>query len=354
VRVLAFTKYGREAASTRYRLLQFLPALREAGITVDWRPLLGDQYVRGLVTGRRASVLSTAGSYGRRLRDRASARDADLIWVYAELLPYVPAWLERLALPAGKPLVVDWDDAFHVPYAEHRSGLARWLLGTKFETVLGQANVVTCGNTWLEDYAARFCPRTMVAPTVVDTDQYRPAAQEDGGEIVIGWIGSPTTWPNVRPLLPLLRRLHERHGTRVRAVGAGLAAEDDLFPGLDLVPWSEATEVQEVKRFTIGIMPLLDLPFQRGKSGFKLIQYMACGLPVVGSPVGVNSQIIDHGENGFLATDPGEWGRALERLIAVPDLRGTLGENGRRKAVERYSLRSEAPRLVELFRSLVP
>jgi glycosyltransferase involved in cell wall biosynthesis len=169
---------------------------------------------------------------------------------------------------------------------------------------------------------------------------------------VIGWIGSPSTWGNVRPLLGLLERIHRDTGTRVRAIGAGAAAAADRFEGLDLVDWDEATEIAEVQRLSIGIMPLLDRSFERGKSGFKLIQYMACGLPVIASPVGVNSSIVRDGHNGLLASSEGEWEAGLRRLIADAAVRSGFGAEGRALAVAQYSLASQAPRLVQLFRQV--
>jgi glycosyltransferase involved in cell wall biosynthesis len=194
-----------------------------------------------------------------------------------------------------------------------------------------------------------------VLPTVVDTRQYVPIARPDPSQPpVIGWIGSPSTWAHIRPILPLLSEICSAHGVRFRAVGAGAGAgaERDRFDGLDLIPWSEPSEIADVQAMDIGVMPLIDRPFERGKSGYKLIQYMACGLPVVASPVGVNSDIVIEGESGFIASSEEEWRWALIRLIRDPELRARMGAVGRARAVERYSLASQAPRLVELFRSV--
>lgn len=189
----------------------------------------------------------------------------------------------------------------------------------------------------LRDHAARFCGRTLVVPTVVDTEQWRPSVPL-AERPIIGWIGSPTTWPNMRPLLPLLERLHRETGTRTRAIGAGTAAEADRFEGLDLVGWSEDSEIAAVRSMSIGIMPLLDRPFERGISGFKLIQYMPCGMPVVASPVGVISSIVEDGRNGILALSDHKWETYLRRLIAEAALRRQFGEEGRKRAVTDYSL----------------
>jgi glycosyltransferase involved in cell wall biosynthesis len=254
-------------------------------------------------------------------------------------------------MPRGVPVIYDWDDAFHLAYQEHRSAPIRSLLGGKFDHLLRGAAAVTCGNVTLRDHAARLCPRSLVVPTVVDTDRWCPG-EPHAGPPVIGWIGSPSTWANMRPLLGLLERLHRDTGVRIRAIGAGAAARAEQLDGLDLVDWAEETEIAEVQRFSIGIMPLLDRSFERGKSGFKLIQYMACGLPVIASPIGVNSSIVRDGQNGLLAGTGEGWEEGLRRLIADPDLRRRFGAQGRSLAVEHYSLASQAPRLIELFRGV--
>lgn len=193
----------------------------------------------------------------------------------------------------------------------------------------------------------------MILPTVVDTDAYTPLSGARAAPLTIGWIGSPSTWRFVRPYLPLLSELVRDYGIRVRVVGAGVAAEVDSFDGLDLIEWTEATEIDEVRRMDIGIMPLPDEPWARGKSGYKLIQYMACGLPVIASPVGVNSEIVVGGVSGVLATDFAQWEAALRQLIGSAELRADMGREGRARAIERYSLQSQAPRLIAAFRSVV-
>lgn len=351
MRIAAFTKYDREAASTRQRLLQFLPEFERAGIDIDYYPLLGDAYVRGLATGKPSSRLAIVRAYARRIRQLLRAPTYDAIWIYAELFPRLPSVFERLAFRSGQPVVYDCDDAFFVPYDDHPNALVRRILGGKLQPLMAGAEVCCCGNKHLRDYAARFCPRTMVLPTVVDTARYRPAPPPPR-ELVIGWIGSPSTWANVRPLLPLLSELCREHCVRVHAVGAGAAAEKDRFEGLDFIEWSEASEIASVQAMDIGIMPLDDLPFQRGKSGYKLIQYMACGLPVVASPVGVNVEIVRE-DNGFLATTEREWRTALALLIQDRELRRTMGQAGRARAESDYSLATHAPRLIALLRSLI-
>jgi glycosyltransferase involved in cell wall biosynthesis len=350
VKVTAFTRYGPRAASTRQRFLQYFPALGEAGIAVEHYPLLGDDYVASLVTGEPYPLARVVKAYGRRFEQLAASRDSDLFWVYVELLPYFPAQFERLA-SFGRPIVYDFDDAFFHAYDQSPNPLVRHGLGGKHAAQLKRAAACCCGNEYIESFVSRFCDRTMVLPTVVDTEAYLPAPSKGSDRVTIGWIGSPSTWSGVRPILPVLRDMVATHDARFLVIGAGRAAEADRFTGMELREWSEATEIADVQAMDIGIMPLLDKPFERGKSGYKLVQYMACGLPVVASPIGVNSQMVEDGGNGFLAAGDEDWRRALSQLVEDPKLRRQLGQHGRQLAVKSYSLASQAPRLIEFLKT---
>ena len=346
MRVTAFTRYARAAASTRQRVLQYLPALAAAGIEVDYRPLLPDAYIESLATGRRFSKAAIARSYARRIGQLLAAGDSDVLWIYGELFPFLPAAFERLAFRSGKPVVYDFDDAFFLQYESSQ------LLRGKLDGLIAGAAACCCGNELLRTYAARLNDHALVLPTVVDTDAYVPAPKRPAGPVTIGWIGSPSTWQYVQPLLPVLGELCDGASARMLAVGAGVAAGKDLFPSLELRAWSEEGEIASVQDMDIGIMPIPNDAWARGKSGYKLVQYMACGLPVVASPVGVNAQMVSAGENGFLATSLDEWREALARLIGDSSLRAAMGRAGRERAVQSYSLHSQAPRLVSLFEAV--
>jgi hypothetical protein len=210
-----------------------------------------------------------------------------------------------------------------------------------------------CGNAYLKAYADRFARRTAIVPTVLDTVVYAPSVQprEAARPITLGWIGSPSTWSFVQPFVPLLQRLSEELNLIVRVVGAGRPSlTDGRFEFLD---WSEKEEVALIQGMDIGIMPLPDQPWARGKCGYKLIQYMACGIPVIASPVGVNSDIVDEGVNGYLARDDREWERAIRGLAKSAELRTAMGAHGRKKIVDGYSLQVHGPRLATLLRTVV-
>lgn len=351
MRVLAYMKYGSRAASARQRLMQYAPYLAAHDIAIEYLPLLGDDHMRRVAAAEGKALLPTLAAYASRLGALFTRRDFDILWVQYELFPYLPGPLERLAGLSGKRVVVDYDDAIFHMYDAHRRAPVRRALGRKLAPLLRRADVVICGNGYIEAYAKRFCDRTIVIPTVLDTGVFKPRDTAHApGPAVIGWIGSPSTWGSVEPLLPRLLPLLERHGATMRAIGAGPRARG--LPRVEAVEWSEATEVADLQAMDIGIMPVADDLWSRGKCGYKLIQYMACGLPVIGSPVGVNAEIVSDGENGFLAATPGQWEAALVRLIEDVGLRRVMGIKGRARAEERYSLASQAPRLLDLLRSL--
>jgi glycosyltransferase involved in cell wall biosynthesis len=350
VKVLAFTRYGARAASTRQRLLQYLPALAAAGIEVQHDVLLGDDYVRNLAEGGGYSQAAIGRAYARRL-GRLLASRPDMIWVYAELFPFLPGALERLAFASRRPVILDMDDAFFHNYDRHPNRLVRTMLSDKLDPLFAGAAACTLGNQYLARHVGRVNSRTMILPTVVDGDVYRPVtAPAVDHRPTIGWIGSPSTHRYLMPMLPLLRELAAAHGARILVVGAGdKVRPDNADPLLEFRSWSEQGEVADLQSMTIGIMPLPDEEWAYGKSGYKLIQYMACGLPVVASPVGVNSEIVEDDRTGYLATGSAEWRQALTRLLVDPTLRRRMGSAGRTRFEQLYSLAVHAPRLVRLF-----
>jgi glycosyltransferase involved in cell wall biosynthesis len=223
------------------------------------------------------------------------------------------------------------------------------MLGDRIDTVMRRADVVTAGNAYLAARAeAAGCPRVERLPTVVDSLRYVPREPgKEGRAVVLGWIGSPATAHYLHALAPVVERLQLRH--EIRAVAVGARVDQVAGTPFQAVAWSEAQESALLAGFDIGIMPLPDAPWERGKCGYKLIQYMACAVPVVASPVGVNREIVQPGVNGELAEGADAWEAALSRLIADPELRQRMGSEGRRRVEDWYSLQAQAPRLVTLL-----
>lgn len=345
------TRYGPLGASSRLRMLQYLPALRASGFDVTIEPLLADAYVRALYEGRFA-LREVAAGYLRRLVSLWQARRFDVVWVEKELLPWLPVWMERLA--RSPAVVVDYDDAVFHRYDQHPRPWVRHLLGQRVDAIMRRADLVTVGNAYLAARAMQAgCARVEHVPTVVDLARYprvpQPGTRDDG--VAIGWIGSPTTASYLRMVAPAIERLARERAVRAVAIGA----RPDQIAGTPFVAqaWNEAAEARDLSALDIGIMPLPDAPWERGKCGYKLIQYMASGLPVVASPVGVNTEIVAHGEQGLFAVSEDDWHAALTRLVDDAEARRRMGKAGRARVEAWYSLRAQAPRVVEILREAV-
>jgi glycosyltransferase involved in cell wall biosynthesis len=348
LKILALVKYGPLAASTRQRLLQYAPYLEQHGVALTLKPLLDDHYLAALMSGKQPSRLSIFKAYVARIGDILTSRSFDAIWVQYELFPYLPL-MERLVTRAGGlPLVYDIDDAIFHMYDANRSTLVRRILGRKLTPMMRRAAVCLCGNSYLLDYVRAAGGKGIVLPTVVDTDVFRPVQVATGEPFTVGWIGSPSTWSYVEPLLPTLMPVIERLGGRFRVVGAGPAARG--MPRIDASDWDIKREVADIQAMDVGLMPAPDEPWARGKCGYKLIQYMACGKPGVASPVGVNREIVEHGVDGFLVQTPQQWVEALTRLAANPSLRVKMGERGRERMIAGYSLASQQPIILAALR----
>lgn len=346
VKVLALTRYGRAGASSRIRFLQFLPHLEQHGVFVDVAPLLRDAYLTRLYAGGGRAMMEIAIDYLRRIAQLFRVKQYDLLWIEKELFPDLPSWVETWLSCLGIRYVVDYDDAIFHNYDLSRNPLRR-CLAEKIDSVMRSASVVVCGNHYLAERALRAGSKAVeILPTVVDLDRYSVRPIESSSFVTIGWIGSPATAKYLSLVGPSLRLLAERFPLKLCVVGANPEME-----GVEVVSrqWSELSEVRDIQSFDIGIMPLEDSPWERGKCGYKLIQYMACGIPVVGSPIGVNREIVRHGDNGYLASTPDEWIEALSELIANSTRRGQMGAVGRGLVENEYCVQVVAPKLAEVF-----
>ena len=354
MKLLVLAPCPRSAASTRFRLEQFFPALRSAGIEPILRPFLDE---RGFATVYRrgapwSKLVAAARAIAGRVTDLARAIDARAVLVHREAALVGPPILEWLLTRAlRRPVIFDLDDAVWVPYASPTYGalLSRLLKAPgKTHFTLTTATRVIAGNPYVADYARRYNAATEVIPTVVDTDAFRPAPAPARDVPLIGWIGTHSSLQYLRAIVPALERLYRRHRFRLKVVGAVLDAP--TLP-VENMPWSISREVDDFRSLDIGLYPLVEDAWALGKSGFKAVQYMACAVPVVASPVGVTVDIVRDGATGFLAHSEDQWVARLEQLLESSELRRQLGARGREEAEARWSLRAHAPRFVDIVRS---
>ncbi|NWF90909.1 MAG: glycosyltransferase family 4 protein [Ignavibacteriaceae bacterium] len=351
MKILALTRYSKHGASSRYRFFQFFPYLINNGFSIQVEPLLGDNYIRYLYLKSPLPFFNILYSYFKRVYFLLNRNQFDLIWLQQEAFPWIPAWFENKLIKSKIPLVVDYDDAFFHRYDLNSSGAVRFLLGSKIDSVMGLADCVIVGNSYLADRAKKSGSKKIeILPTVVDLTKYPYRNQFEKEFITLGWIGSPSTAKYLKSIEHSLRIISEDKRIKIVLVGSGNV---DLH-GINFTvkEWNESTEVEEIQKFDIGIMPLLDTPWEKGKCGFKLIQYMASVKPVIASPVGVNVKIVNNGVNGFLAKDSSEWVNFVNILKSDFNLRMNMGLAGRKIVESSFSLEKIAPQLSAIFRNL--
>jgi glycosyltransferase involved in cell wall biosynthesis len=352
MKILALTKYSKLGTSSRLRVFQYLDYLRERGDDIIVAPLLTDKYLERLYSGRRPEWSPILGGYLRRVRELGAASGSfDLIWMEKELFPWLPALLEQLFTSKRVPCVVDYDDAIFHQYDSHWCLPVRYMLKRKIDWVMAHAHCVVVGNEYLASRARLAGARQIEhLPTAVDLKRYIAAPLQPAETLIIGWIGTPITAKYLQLIAPALRRVHAQVPIELMTVGAN---DIDLGIPVRTVPWHEGTEVESLNKFHVGIMPLHDGPFERGKCGYKLIQCMAVGRPVIGSPVGANCQIIRHGINGYLASSMQDWADALIKISRDFCLLQEMGVAARNTVESQYSIQTTAPRLASIFDQVV-
>jgi hypothetical protein len=322
-----FLIQGRTHPASRYRVAQYLEFLGPEGIECDVR-----DYPR--------SIPAWIGV----LRER---RRADVVFFQKKRASKWP--LARLKA-GGARIVYDVDDAVMFASSRHASPDAPARM-RRFEAMCATSDAVTAGNRYLADMARRLCPNVTVVPTTMDMRKYAPRGPAGRGRVVLGWIGGRKSLVFLKALDPAFVLLRER------GVDAVLKVVCNEFPDACPLPlekktWVEAEEGPDVASFDIGLAPLPDDPWSRGKCATKLLQCMAARVPCVASPVGAHNDIVREGENGFLATAPEQWADRIERLARDPGLRDRLGDAARTTVAGEYSLQVHAPRLAALLKSL--
>lgn len=348
IKALFLTKYSREGASTRYRFLQYFPYLEAAGVRCTFSPLTDAAYLKNLYAFKRGTFDDYARALSRRIKALLSVRKYDVVVVEYEILPYFPPVIEMALKILKVPYIVNYDDAIFYKYSQSPNPWVRTLLGNKIDVVMRNARLVIAGNRHLASYAEKTgAPSVEMLPTVVDTRRYSAAPRKDNAIFTIGWIGSPSTAKYLDDIAPALEAVCK--GGRGKLVLIGASNVKLTGVPVEARPWSEDTEVGDLESCDAGIMPLYDGLWEKGKCALKTIQYMACALPVVVSPVGVNSEIVEDGVNGILASSNEEWVRALTSLRDDKALRGRLGFAGRKRVEERYSVQVTAPKFASLI-----
>jgi glycosyltransferase involved in cell wall biosynthesis len=345
-----------ESPSQRFRFEQYFTLLEKSGAVCrkqsfwgikTWRVLYKNghtlQKVIGFLTGilKRILLLIKIGS-------------ADYVFIHREIVPVGPPVFEWvIAKIFRKKIIYDFDDAIWLPNTSAENRIVSFIKWhSKTQLICKWSYRVSCGNNYLADFAKQFNRDVVFNPTTIDTEGHHNPAhypRHSNGKITVGWTGSHSTLKYIDVVIPVLQQLEKKYGAIFQFVVIANKKPELRLNNLVFIPWKEQTEIKDLSIIDIGIMPLTDDIWAKGKCGFKALQYMALQIPAVVSPVGVNTEIIDSGINGFLCSTEQEWFNAIDKLILDENLREQVGAAGRKKVIERYSVLSNSSTFLSLF-----
>lgn len=337
----------------RYRIEQWEPLLRPRGVEITYEPFENED-LHGLLyqTGNMSQKLAhVARRFAHRFSAITSARLYDAVYVFREAALLGPPIFEWLIKRARIPMVFDFDDAIFVSYRSPSNGYLSYLkFAAKTKTICRLASHVMVGNPYLADYARQFNPHVTIIPTTIDTQKYEVRRDKPADLPVIGWTGSFSTVQHLDTLAGTLQKLAQHERFRLRVIGT----PEYHLKGVEVeaIPWRSETEVDDLRKIDVGIMPLPNDAWSKGKCGLKALQFMALGIPTICSPVGVNTDIIQDNKNGFIADTQEEWIKKMRLLLRSLELRERLGLAGRATVEQRYSAIAHAPRVYEVLESI--
>ncbi len=357
MKILILAPYPKQQSpNQRFRFEQYLSAFDDAGIDYDYRPFWTNDvwkvfYQRGHLRTKTHGLLK---GIGQRLALLPNLNKYDYVFIHREGLPVGPPVLELLiAAVWRKKIIYDFDDAIWIRnYSEANKGIARFLkFHRKVKVICRLSHRISTGNDFLANYAQRYNRDVVVIPTTIDTENHHNQLKHtsNAGKLIVGWTGTHSTLAQLREVEVQMRAVQQEIDFELQVI----CNEDPQFELLQYryIPWRAETEINDLLQFDIGIMPLKNTDWERGKCGFKALQYMSLGIPVIASLVGANSQIIEHEKSGILiAPENSEaWVLWLKKLLNQPELRERLGKRGRQRVVEHYSVQSNKEKYIRLF-----
>jgi len=351
-RIIFFTKYTSKGPSSRYRTYQYLDDFKKEYSCLVF-PFFDDEYIDRLYAGCSVSFLKILYYYLRRIWYLLSKpQKKDIVFVEYELIPYFFAWAEFYLKLRGIKYIVDYDDAIFHNYDESNNALVRFFLKSKIPKVMRLANHVITGSPYLTTFTTKYNKQVTEIPTSVPMKKYERVEHSDAkNSFVVGWIGTRSTSNNLLLIKDALKEFSNRHSDVVFQF-VGIDDRTAKILGVVPVKWEEEIEARLLSSFSVGIMPLVDNDFNKGKCGFKLIQYMACGLPTISTPLEANLKI-NRNKNNLHATTNQEWFNAFEQVYNNQSDFAKIGESNRKDIANYYSVEANAPIYKIIFRNLI-
>lgn len=356
-RILFIASHRKDRApNQRFRFEQYIPYLEESGFECTLSNIVSKEddaylYSKGNYWSKYQFVRK---SRKQRRIDLKKLHEYDVIFVCREALMTGSTFFEQAVSASRVPMVYDFDDAIWLMNVSKANRYFSFMKNPdKTRKIIEMADKVIAGNQYLSDYGIQFNPNVEIIPTTIDTDEYQPIERAANDPLIIGWSGSITTIQHFQYAIPFLKELKAKCGDRIAFKVIGDKNYELPELGITGLAWNKETEIQELCSFDMGIMPLPDDEWAKGKCGLKGLQYMALEIPTIMSPVGVNTEIIQHGENGYLAKDASEWVEALSLLIEQPELRKKIGAAARDTVIREYSVEANRDRYLKLFKEMV-
>jgi len=330
--------------SQRFRFEQYIPYLQENRINCSFSYLLNETddkifYSKGRFIKKFLIVLK---SFFKRLKELKTINQYDIVFVQRECFMLGTSYFEKKIAKKDVRLIFDFDDAIWLQNVSEANKTFVWLKNPKKTAqIITYATTVFSGNQYLADYALNFNENVVIIPTTIDTEEYQKIKHPENKKLVIGWSGSITTIQHFEFAIPFLKELKKKYPNQIEIKVIGDANYSNMELNIQGIAWDKKTEIESLSSFDIGIMPLPDDEWAKGKCGLKGLQYMSLEIPTVMSPVGVNTEIIENSENGFLANSNQEWIEKLSLLIESDTLRIKLGKAGRKTVMDSYSIASQ-------------
>jgi len=363
MKVLGLCSYPVEAAVTRYRLIQYINPLAEKGINLTVAPFLeGEDFYSLYKPGQNfRKSLRMLNLARKRFIDSLNSSRFDALLVQREAMLFGPPIFEWFSKTISKcPLILDMDDATYVRYISPtygRLGSALKFFG-KTDTLIKWSETVICGNPYIAEYVANKGKKAVIVPTVVDTDKFCPIEKDERIPLVVGWVGTQSTFPMLETLFPVLKDLSRKYDFTLKIIGAG--RDEIKIDGVQVenLAWKLEREIEDFQSLNIGLYPLeetqfVSKEFLMGKSGFKAIQYMSVGIPYVTKPIGGCAEIGIENETHFSASTKEQWHNALTKLLQSSERRRKMGEKGRHYALKHYTVPQQANKIADVLQKAV-
>lgn len=357
--VLFLTKYPVEGASSRYRVYQYIEHLEKSGVTCVVSSFMNyDMYLATFLKGNKLrKVRLTIIAIVKRLLILLEFKKYDVIYMQREMFPFSSALIETVLKKQGVKLVFDYDDALFIRKVNNYNKISNlFRSGNKLIKTFKTVDCVLAGNDYLAEYANKYCSKSLTFEVAEDTIRIKGKPSEsflDNKKIVIGWLGSKTTAKYLNLISKPLKTILERYPhVELEVMGAD---DDFLISGLEFkaTPWSLDNELNALKRFDIGLMPLPEEEWSKGKSGGKARTYMAAGIVPVVTAIGYNCQLIKHGDTGYVVKEQDEWIDALSVLICDREKRKVMSTSARKYVIENFNVETKAKEMKSIFEQLI-